>query len=210
MSSRKDFLDKLVRKPVQMAMNPKVRDLAVNKDGDFIDLMSNQRLGDPLELDAEHVQKKLVLVNFFTIRGEEQTQYMTKIAALTKQFGEHMGRDVFINSVTLDPENDTPKRLTAFAKQIGAPEGWTFVRAMGDAHKHIGSKMNRVRGYSSALEVFYGTPGGFWGTFPVDNSPEATAQRLLDSIPGPKPETMRRAGPARRDQEKFAWSARAV
>ncbi len=210
MSNRKDLLDKLVRKPIQSGLNANIRDLSVDKDGTFIDLVSNKRLDDPLLLDSEHLQKKIVLVNFFTLRNEKRHHTMAKIAQLVKQLGSNVGSSIFVNSITRDPEYDTPERLAAFAKELEAPDGWTFIRAMNGADKHINSKMNRVRGYSSALEVFYGTPGGFWGTFPIDNTPEVTAHRLLDSIPGPKPATLRRAGPARLDQQKYPWSARAV
>jgi hypothetical protein len=211
MKGRLDFFDKLFRNPARLARYPNIRDLVVDKQGRFVDLMTNQQLDDPLRLDAKHVQNKIVLVNFFTLRSEPASQTMARIAQLIKHFGDSVGSDIFINSVTTDPDYDTPKRLAAFAKQLGAPEqGWTMVRAMGDAHHYISSRMNKVRGYTSGREVFYGTPGGFWGTFPVHNAPEVTARRLLDSVPGPKPVALRRAGPSRRGQEKYAWSARDV
>lgn len=192
-------------------VHPHIRGVAVDGGGHFIDVLTKRRLDDPLRLDDERVQNKIVLVNFFTIRSENETRKMAKVAELAKRLGDKMGHDFFINSVTSDPEHDTPERLATFAEDLGIPVGgWTFVRATDEAYQHMGSRMNRVRGYNSGREVFYGTPGGFWGTFPVDNSPEATAQRLLDSLPGAKPATLRRAGPARRGQERYAWSARDV
>lgn len=210
MSSRQEFLDQVIRRPVRLAMHPNIRDVSVDAEGYFFDVLANTRLGDPLQLDQDHVQNKIALVNFFTIRSEASDQKMASIARLVAHLGDRVGRDFFINSVTSDPEHDTPKRLAAFARELGAPDGWAFVRATATAYRHMGSRMNRVRGYSSGREVFYGTPGGFWGTFPFDNAPEATARRLVDSLPGPKPAQPRRAGPARRGKEKYPWSAREI
>lgn len=210
MSNRQTFFNKLFRHPIRQGLHPAIRDISVDKDGKFIDALSNEPVGDPLLLDAKHLHNKIVLVNFFTLRTEAKTQKMAQVARLVKQLGDRVGRDFFIHSVTNDPEHDTPQRLSVLAKELGAPDGWTFVRAMGSANEHISSDMNRVRGYSSGREIFYGIPGGFWGTFPADNSVEATAQRLIDSLPGPKPAQLRKAGPAVRDQEKYSWSARSV
>ena len=38
-----------------------------------------------------------------------------------------VGRDIFFYSVTLSPEEDTPKDLRAFARMHGAGPGWTFL-----------------------------------------------------------------------------------
>jgi|GEM_PF-4635998 len=210
MSSRRNFFDRLFRSTARLAMYPNVRDVSVDKNGQFVDVLTNERLGDPLRLDEEQMRKTLVLVNFFTIDSEPETGKMAKIAALVDKLSHNLGREVFVNSITSNPERDTPKRLDAFAKQIGAGEGWTFIRADETTYKHMDSRMNRVRGYSSGREVFYGTPRGYWGTFPWDNHVEATARRLLDSIPRPKPSKLRRAGPARRGEEIYSWSARAI
>ena len=41
--------------------------------------------------------------------------------------GDRVGQDIFVYSVSLDPETDTPDRLKAYAEAFGAPPGWIFL-----------------------------------------------------------------------------------
>jgi protein SCO1/2 len=40
---------------------------------------------------------------------------------------ERVGRDIFMYSVTLQPETDTPQRLKAYAEMHGVKPGWLFL-----------------------------------------------------------------------------------
>lgn len=46
---------------------------------------------------------------------------------LQREMPERVGRDVLLISISVDPENDTPQRLKAWAAKFGAPPGWTLV-----------------------------------------------------------------------------------
>lgn len=210
MSDRRNFFTKLFTDPARLFSNPQIRDVELRKGGQFIDVRRNKAVGDPLQMDAEEKRNKLILVNFFSSKYGSHREVMRNLAEIANRLQDRLNREVFINSVTVTPEHDTAERLEAFVEELGAPHGWTFVRATGEASNEIVGRMRRVRGYTSTNEVFYGTPGGFWGTFPAKNSPAEVAHRLAHSIPRAKPETPRRAGPARRGAEKLPWSAREV
>lgn len=204
MTSRRDFLTKPFTEPTRLFRNPLVRDLVLDADDHFVDVQLQARIGDPLQIDDEH-RKKLILVNFFSARDQEPMKIM---ADIVNRLEDKLNRDVFVNSITLDPEHDTPGVLERFAESLGAQPGWTFVRANSAASHEIVQRMRRVRSYTSSEEAFYGTPGGFWGTFPLKSSPVEVAERLRHSIPGPKPAKLRRAGPAQRGREPYSWTAR--
>ena len=40
---------------------------------------------------------------------------------------ERLGKDVFLVSITVDPENDTPEKLKAYAEKFHARPGWSFL-----------------------------------------------------------------------------------
>jgi protein SCO1/2 len=40
---------------------------------------------------------------------------------------ERMGKDIWIVSVTVDPEHDTPEALKAYAEKFGAGAGWSLL-----------------------------------------------------------------------------------
>jgi cytochrome oxidase Cu insertion factor (SCO1/SenC/PrrC family) len=50
-----------------------------------------------------------------------------RFAQLQNLLGSRLGKDVFLVSITLDPVNDTPVKLKAYANQYGAKPGWTFL-----------------------------------------------------------------------------------
>ena len=52
---------------------------------------------------------------------------LVNMARAQKLLGEHMGRDVFMYSITLDPRQDTPQVLARHAELIGAGPNWTFL-----------------------------------------------------------------------------------
>jgi mono/diheme cytochrome c family protein len=49
------------------------------------------------------------------------------MAWVQEQLGERLGRDIFIYSITLDPENDSPESLKAYAEAFEVPPGWLFL-----------------------------------------------------------------------------------
>ena len=41
--------------------------------------------------------------------------------------GDHMGKDVYIISISVDPTVDTPSRLKEYATKLNAKPGWYFL-----------------------------------------------------------------------------------
>lgn len=88
----------------------------VNQDGKTV------RLYDDLLKD------KKVLVDFVFERCEQSCPLDTaKMARVQKLFGDRVGRDIFIYSITMDPEHDTPAVLKDYAQRYGAGPGWQFL-----------------------------------------------------------------------------------
>jgi protein SCO1/2 len=49
------------------------------------------------------------------------------MARVQKLLGSRIGKDIFMYTITLDPENDTPQKLKEYAEQYGAGPGWQFL-----------------------------------------------------------------------------------
>ncbi len=74
------------------------------------------------------VKGKVVLINFmFTTCTELCPRATANLASLQQALGEHAGRDVFLISISVDPENDTPAALKRYAERFHAGPGWTFL-----------------------------------------------------------------------------------
>jgi cytochrome oxidase Cu insertion factor (SCO1/SenC/PrrC family) len=74
------------------------------------------------------IRGKVVLINFMFTGCDSlcprTTRNLAKVQAL---LGDRLGRDVFILSISVDPANDTPEALRAYAGEYQVKPGWQFV-----------------------------------------------------------------------------------
>ncbi|HVT58645.1 MAG TPA: SCO family protein [Thermoanaerobaculia bacterium] len=134
------------------------------------------------------IKDKVVTINFFFAQCEEVCPVvMANLARVQKLFGGRVGRDLFMNSITLKPEQDTPAVLKNYAEMHGAQPGWTFLtgnhgdiellrRSLGftnpdprvdkDVNQHIGN----VRYGNEPLMLWAACPG------------QARAEWIVESI----------------------------
>lgn len=79
------------------------------------------------------VKDKVVLINFtFTYCGDICPLTTANLAEVQKGLGDHMGKDVFMVSITLDPDIDTPEVLKHYASAFGVKPGWSFLTGKFD------------------------------------------------------------------------------
>lgn len=90
---------------------------------------------DLLDQDGEHVhfysdlvKDKVVAMNFiFTTCTTVCPPMGANFGRLQEELGEHLGKDVQLVSVSIDPTTDTPQRLKAWGEKFSASDAWTFV-----------------------------------------------------------------------------------
>jgi cytochrome oxidase Cu insertion factor (SCO1/SenC/PrrC family) len=84
--------------------------------------------GEPIHFYSDLVQGKTVVINsIFTTCTTICPPMGANFAKLQKMLGDHIGQDVFLISLSVDPVVDTPPRLKAWAGKFGAGPGWTLV-----------------------------------------------------------------------------------
>jgi protein SCO1/2 len=84
--------------------------------------------GRPVRFYTDLVKGQVVAMNFvFTSCGTICPPMGANFARLQKFLGERPGPRVRLISVSIDPGNDTPERLKAWAGKFGAGPGWTLV-----------------------------------------------------------------------------------
>jgi protein SCO1 len=75
---------------------------------------------------------RLVLINFMYAQCSEICPGMTaNLVQVQRVLGKRVGREVFMYSISLLPEQDSPEVLAAYAKGLGAGPGWTFLTGQG-------------------------------------------------------------------------------
>ena len=75
------------------------------------------------------IKDKIVVINFMYTQCEDGRCPLTTVnlARVQKLLTARVGRDIFMYSVTLTPEHDTPAVLKRYATAYGVGPGWTFL-----------------------------------------------------------------------------------
>ncbi len=75
------------------------------------------------------VKDRIVTINFFYSHCDEVCPLVTaNLVKVQRLLGDRVGHDVFMNSITLKPEEDNPATLKKYMASFSVkPEGWTFL-----------------------------------------------------------------------------------
>jgi protein SCO1 len=87
------------------------------------------------------VKGKIVIISFIYTSCTDICPLTTaRLAQLEDKLGDIVGRDIFILSMSVDPENDTPQRLKEYSEAFQTGPGWTFVTGKLEDIRAINSK----------------------------------------------------------------------
>ena len=109
-----------------------------------------------------------------------------------------MGKDVFLYSITLDPEKDSPEVLAQYAKKIGAGPGWTYLtgrpediqllrRTLGFYYPDDPDLDQELASHLGFL-LMGNEPYGWWGTVPQTAAPQNITNLVTWLAPGSRGE----------------------
>jgi protein SCO1/2 len=89
--------------------------------------------GEEVRFYDDLVKGKVVSLNFFYAQCDEICPtVMANLEEVQRILGEKVGRDVFMYSITLRPEEDTVDVIKYHRKTFGAKPGWTFLTGKPD------------------------------------------------------------------------------
>jgi protein SCO1/2 len=84
--------------------------------------------GRTLRFYDDVMKGKIVLINFFFTDCDAICPLMTEnLARVQDLLGPRIGTEIFMASISLQPERDTPEVLAAYAKTYGVGPGWVFL-----------------------------------------------------------------------------------
>ncbi|MEM7354200.1 MAG: SCO family protein [Acidobacteriota bacterium] len=152
--------------------------------------------------------EKTVLINCMSVRGDEVYPVTENLSKVQPFFGDRLGRDVFMYSLSVDPEHDTPEVLREFAQRYGAQPGWSFLTGTPEDMEALRSKLfshnpglhhggAKMRDCSVGLARYGNEAIGLWGSVPCKADPEWIARRLSWVVPRDRQaNTFKRRGPS--------------
>ncbi len=94
----------------------------------FPNVVLHTQDGKPVRFYDDLVKDKVVTINFFYAQCDELCPLvMANLAKVQKAFGDRVGRDIFMLSISLKPEHDTPPVLKDYAEMYRVQPGWTLL-----------------------------------------------------------------------------------
>lgn len=94
----------------------------------FTDVLLVNQNGERMRFYSDLLKGKVVIINAFfaTCQGSclPMNRNLEKVQAA---LGDHVGKDVNIISISVDPAVDTPAALKAYAEKLHAKPGWYFL-----------------------------------------------------------------------------------
>lgn len=94
----------------------------------FPDVTLVNQDGKKLRFYDDMVRDKVVMINFMFATCEDACPLETaKLRQVQEQLGELVGREVFMYSISITPEQDTPEILKAYMQKFKVGPGWQFL-----------------------------------------------------------------------------------
>ena len=93
----------------------------------FADVPLIDQDGRPVRLDSDILKGKVVVITaFFTTCRASCPKLIDTFSKLQVHFEDRLGKDLYLVSLSVDPDTDNPEKLKAYAEQLHAP-GWYFL-----------------------------------------------------------------------------------
>jgi protein SCO1/2 len=130
------------------------------------------------------VKDKLVIITFmFTSCTSQCPRNTANLAKLQDALGNRFGRDVFLISISVDPERDTPAALKAYAARFGAKPGWTFLTGRIDdidaIQRALGVYDRRDPAPHTGMAIYGNDALGQWAATPIMQNADSLARIVL-------------------------------
>ena len=130
--------------------------------------------GKPVRFYDDLLKDKRVAINvIYTSCKDECPLETARLVQLQQLLGDRMGKDIFFYSISIDPVNDRPAKLKAYAAKFQVKPGWLFLTGKKKDIKLISKKL----GLSSLGDA--ATPDGHMPSLMIGK--EATNQWMRNS-----------------------------
>lgn len=162
---------------------PTPRDSEAARRSYFTDLKLVTQEGREVRFYTDILKDRVVLIHFFYVNCKTLAALQSKVLSdLQPLLGDHLGRDIFLVSITVDPANDTPDKVREYAGVFAARPGWTFLTGKKENVDWINYKLGSYRENPEehpAIFLLGNLKTGHWIKARPDSSAKILAEQLL-------------------------------
>ena len=145
--------------------------------------------GERVRLYDDLIKDKFVTVNMMYSTCKATCPLTTaNLVQVQKLLADRVGRDLFMYSITLDPKQDTPEVLNAYAKTFGVGAGWKFLTGNPDdieqLRRRLGfrwanQEMDKNKDFHTGNLRYGNEPLMLWGAVPGLAEPTWVSECIL-------------------------------
>jgi protein SCO1/2 len=157
----------------------------------FTDVVLVNQNGERMRFYSDLLQGRVVIIDSFFATCQGSCLPMNRnLEKVQQALGDHVGKDVYIISISVDPTVDTPANLKEYAKKLHARPGWYFLT--GDK-QNVDFALNKLGQYvndkQDHLNIFIigNERTGLWkkafGLAPSDQLVKVVESVLNDQTP---------------------------
>jgi protein SCO1/2 len=132
----------------------------------FTDTILIDHDGNPHRFYSDLLQGKVVIMNFMFASCKDSCPVMAQnFARIQDWLGGRLGKSVFLLSITVDSENDTPASLKAYATKVKAKPGWYFLTGSKENVNTVLRKLGQnvdQRDNHQSIFLMGNEPTGLW------------------------------------------------
>ena len=119
----KKTLDSFFEKPVPTTV--KLNEEDAPERNYFTNVKLTNQYGEEMRLYDDLMKDKVVVVTPFFLRCKASCPVMSAMMRdLQDYYGDKLGKEINLLSISVDPAYDTPERVSAYAENMGAKKGW--------------------------------------------------------------------------------------
>jgi len=155
----------------------------------FPDVVLRAHDGRRVRLYEDLLRGRVVTLNYMYIGCTDGTCPLTthNLVQVQRRLGARVGREVFMYSITLDPEVDTPRALAEYAEAHGVGPGWLFLvpppREAETLRRRLGfydsdPEQDKLRSSHAAMLRFGNEARQLWGTVSGIAEPKTIVRAL--------------------------------
>ena len=143
--------------------------------------------GNSYKFYDDLVRGKIVVANFIYTTCTDICGLATaRMAQVIEGLGDRMGEEIFVYSITLTPEIDTPETLKKFTTAFGEVDGWKFLTGDPEEMKELRWKLgerSRFLGEHRSDMVMGNDTDGYWRRISLMGNLDSVTREILDLDP---------------------------
>jgi protein SCO1 len=149
--------------------------------------------GEKVHFFDDLLRDRFVVVNFmYTVCEGICTGITQNLKGAQRILGDRVGRDIFMYSITLKPEEDDPATLAKYVREQQIGPGWKFLTGskadLERLRRKLGftdpdPKLDSVRSQHTGMVKFGDVPKQRWAACPGQLKPELIAAAIVNLTP---------------------------